>query len=213
MENTKNTGYDKSILVAKNLFTQWDHSKISLNFPMIKQDGSCYTLRFLGQQFKLSLLDGSLSRIADDGTYRDGSALEYLTIMDMLCSEKPLQLSGSWCQVSHFKPVSLRSDIAERDLFADYSALFSENIAALPEACRKLGGTEYIVNKSADISYKIDLFEFYPIIFQFWDKDDEFPPQIRVLWDVNTMDYLMFETTYYAVTCLFNRIKSQLALA
>ena len=48
------------------------------------------------------------------------------------------------------------------------------------------------------------------IILQFWDADEEFPPAVRVKWDTRVLSYLKYETTYYAVNCLWQRLKEQM---
>ena len=54
---------------------------------------------------------------------------------------------------------------------------------------------------------RIDVFPFFPVMFQFWEGDEEFSPQVRVLWDRNTMQYLHFETTYYLQGDLMERLQ------
>ena len=46
----------------------------------------------------------------------------------------------------------------------------------------------------------------FPVLLQFWEADDEFAPQIRILWDDQTMRYLNFETTYYLQGDLLARL-------
>jgi len=46
-------------------------------------------------------------------------------------------------------------------------------------------------------SSEIPAFSFFPVLLQYWEKDEEFPPQVRLLWDDQSMKYLNFETTYY----------------
>ena len=67
------------------------------------------------------------------------------------------------------------------------------------EICPRLAG--------ADVTARIDVFPFFPVLFQFWEGDEEFSPQIRVLWDRNTMQYLHFETTYYLQGDLMERLQ------
>ena len=127
----------------------------------------------------------------------------------MLCSEKPLQLSNEWCPISEFSkhiPIGRKT---ESEMYTRFFESFSNSIANLNEACLKLGGLPYRVNKSADVSFKINVFDFFPVIFQFWDKDEDFPPQMKILWDRNTMDYLLFETSYYAAGCLLQRLTEE----
>ena len=54
---------------------------------------------------------------------------------------------------------------------------------------------------------EISAFPFFPVLIQFWDADDEFPAQIKIMWDDQTMRYLNFETTYYLQGDLLERLK------
>ena len=54
---------------------------------------------------------------------------------------------------------------------------------------------------------EIPAFSFFPVLLQFWESDEEFPPQIKILWDDQTMRYLNFETTYYLQSDLLKRLQ------
>ena len=56
-------------------------------------------------------------------------------------------------------------------------------------------------------SSEIPAFSFFPVLLQFWESDEEFPPQIKILWDDQTMRYLNFETTYYLQGDLLKRLQ------
>ncbi len=202
----EHAGYAKLIPTAKSIFLEWDQAKIASNFPFVKRDELYYYLSFIYRPFMLSRLDGRLYTIIDGHDVESENPFDYLIIMDMLCSEMPFRLSGEWCPVSHFSKFTSIGEKGEQDVFAVYAGRFTGNAADLSAACKRLGGVEYTINKSADVSYKIDLFDFFPVILQFWDKDEEFPAEIRMLWDTNTMDYLLFETTFFAASCLLKRI-------
>ena len=59
-------------------------------------------------------------------------------------------------------------------------------------------------------SSEIPAFSFFPVLLQFWESDEEFPPQIKILWDDQTMRYLNFETTYYLQGDLLKRLQELL---
>ena len=43
-----------------------------------------------------------------------------------------------------------------------------------------------------DVSYTIPLFDFFPVMLQFWDGDEEFDPVLKLMWDRRTLaDYLL----------------------
>ena len=60
--------------------------------------------------------------------------------------------------------------------------------------------------KSADVCSKIPILPFFPVIFQFWEGDEEFAPKIMILWDRKALDFMHFETLYYVIGLLLQRL-------
>ena len=58
----------------------------------------------------------------------------------------------------------------------------------------------------ADVGYIINIFDFLPVKFLFFEEDCDFPPEIKFLWDENVLDYIRFETTFFAFSHLLHRI-------
>lgn len=50
------------------------------------------------------------------------------------------------------------------------------------------------------------MFEDLSVWMQFWQGDEEFPARLRWLWDENALMYLKYETMYYAVELLEDRL-------
>ena len=92
-------------------------------------------------------------------------------------------------------------------MFDNWAKQFAGQTAALAKACEALGGTKEPVG---DVAYRIPLLDKIDVILQFWDADEEFPPAVRVKWDTRILAYLRYETTYYAVNCLWMRLKEKL---
>lgn len=57
------------------------------------------------------------------------------------------------------------------------------------------------------MSYRIPLFDFFPVTLQFWDADDEFDAVLKIMWDRRTLDFMRYETTWYAAGHLLGRIR------
>lgn len=51
------------------------------------------------------------------------------------------------------------------------------------------------------------MFSFFPVAFRFWEGDEEFSPVITLLWDKNSLDFMHFETLYYVMNHLLERLK------
>jgi hypothetical protein len=56
------------------------------------------------------------------------------------------------------------------------------------------------------VAYRIPLFDFLPVRFSFWEADEDFPAEIRVLWDTNVQSFMHFETLFYAAGHLLRRM-------
>ena len=54
--------------------------------------------------------------------------------------------------------------------------------------------------------YVIPVFDFLPVYVQYWRGDEEFPPQLNLLWDANTTEFLHYETVYYLTQFLLRRL-------
>ena len=80
----------------------------------------------------------------------------------------------------------------------------------LKKACLALGGIELPMG---ELSFQVPLFDFLPVIVQFWSSDEEFPPVFKLMWDENVLQFLRFETVCYAARFLVNRLQAHMGLA
>ena len=86
-----------------------------------------------------------------------------------------------------------------------YTIAFAGKAEALRQACQRLGGTG-LQAAGADVYCRFELFPFFPLQFRFWDADDEFPAQIRPLWDRNSLQFMHFETLYYVMGAFLGKL-------
>ena len=80
----------------------------------------------------------------------------------------------------------------------------------LKKACLALGGIELPMG---ELSFQVPLFDFLPVMVQFWSSDDEFPAVFKLMWDENVLQFLRFETVCYAARFLVNRLQAHMGLA
>ena len=78
---------------------------------------------------------------------------------------------------------------------------------AFRRACERLGGTEA---PGGDICYDLDLFPDLPVQLRFWHADEDFPPSLDLLWDRNTLQFLRYETTWFAAGVLRRRLREEM---
>lgn len=218
------SNYEKQVYLARELFLNYDQERLIRKFQL-RSDADFLYLDLLGRPYRVNRHTGEieepdrssaeaqqdesnlLCKNTGEETYRP--CLDYdivMTICDVLCCSKELPvLSGEWCP-AHSLQVTMSAPDQER-YNARYARLFSGHAGALQRACESLGGERQMVPASADVCYKLWLFPFFPVIFQFWEGDEEFDPRIMLLWDRRTLDFMHFETTFYAMGFLLDTLQ------
>ena len=192
------SNYTKTVRVAQKLFLDYDQDAIIARYGLEHDEDWLY-LPFIGNRYRISRENGAIEVLTEAGQYEySGDFNVVMSIYDGLCypTETPT-LSGEWCQINSLQ-VTMSSPSA--NIFNQkYANIFAGNVQRLRRACEKLGGTELPIAAGADVYCQFEVFPFFPIQFRFWDADDEFPAQIRILWDRNSLQFMHFETLYYVM--------------
>ena len=97
-----------------------------------------------------------------------------------------------------------------KDILHPEVKLMAGHCGELRRLCRAWGGREM---EQGDVSFVLPLYDFFPVWLQFWDADEEFPAQLGLLWDANTLDFMYYETTWYALGFLCQEILRRLGEA
>lgn len=185
---------------AKARFLAYDQEAIIAKLRLEFDDGYIY-VNLLRQPYRISRTTGAMER-QTAGIWQDGSSYEeIMTLLDLLCdSREDRCLAHSWKSMQTFGQMFHRELLESRDPFA-------EKIEADPEgfrrACLSLGGQPV---PGCDLGYSIELFDKLPVAIQFWHGDEEFSPRTRWLWDANALQYIKYETMYFAVKLIKIRI-------
>ncbi|SHH72717.1 protein of unknown function [Sporobacter termitidis DSM 10068] len=191
---------------ARLLFLKEDQEKLIQKFRL-KADDTYLYLRFLDMTYRIERNSGHAQRTADNGGYIDDKDYNtVLSIYDYLCwSREDRQLSGRWISMQNMGH-SFHTNLLEGDgsLYAKYAQAFSGYKEELDKVCKQLGGHKMSVG---DVGYILPAFDELPVYFQFWDGDDEFPPTVAFLWDANTTQYIHYETTYYVLSMILDRMR------
>lgn len=103
-------------------------------------------------------------------------------------------LSGEWASVSKLGGIigayHASSLVSDRE-----KALFLGKADELKNACLAVHGSPS--PGSADVSAVLPVFDNFPVWFQFWDGDDEFPVNYQFLLDQNALHFIRYETVWY----------------
>ena len=187
---------------AKKRFLSYDQQKL-IEKLKLKYDAEFLYVKMLCKLYRLNRTSGDLE--SWDGTdWQDSNTFgEVLTLLDLVCdSREGRYLSCRWKNMQSFG-LMFHQNLLEkdRDPWADR---FQQDPEGLRKACLALGGQPL---PQGDVAYAIELFDGLPIALQFWEGDEEFLPRLRFLWDENALMYIKYETMYYAVNLLMDRIR------
>ena len=188
---------------AKKRFLSYDQQKL-IEKLKLKYDAEFLYVKMLCKLYRLNRTSGDLESW-DGKTWQDSNTFgEVLTLLDLVCdSREGRYLSCRWKNMQSFGLMFHQNLLEkERDPWADR---FQQDPEGLRKACLALGGQPL---PQGDVAYAIELFDGLPIALQFWEGDEEFPPRLRFLWDENALMYIKYETMYYAVNLLMDRIKA-----
>ena len=196
----RKSNYDITRDRVENEFLKYDQDKIIKKFHLVHDTEYLY-LRFLACDYRVSRKTGRVERLPE-GVHAGFN--ETMTIFDVLCESKPdCRLSGEFVRVNDLDGVT-RTAYLGGNLFDGSAKAFTHRTEALKSACERLGGTAGTVG---DVSYQIPMFDFFPVTLQFWDADDEFDAVLKIMWDRRTLDFMRYETTWYAAGRLLERLR------
>lgn len=188
---------------AKAYFLHYDQEEL-IRRCRLEADGDYLYVRFLSQPYRICRKSGHMER-RNGAAWEDGNSFhEVMTILDWLCdSRAERRLSGNWCNI--VSRSGFHRDLQEKE--DPYAVLFAAEPAAFAAACEALGGIQM---PQGDVGYAIELVDGLSIYVQLWLGDEEFPPRLRCLWDENVLQYLRYETTWYAVGLLLRRLREHM---
>lgn len=203
MANQSNYDVTRSKMEAE--FVRYNQEQMIEKFHLQHTPAHLF-IRFLGEDYRIDRKAGRVERCLCDGAgYVQAGFDESMTIFDVLCCSKPnCRLNGEYATVTNLPGIANISAPGAGIYANDTARIFANRCDRLRQACERLHGTPQQVG---DVSYQLPLFDFMPVILQFWDADDEFDATLKIMWDKNTLDFMHFETTFYAANHLLRRLR------
>ncbi|MDO5544410.1 MAG: DUF3786 domain-containing protein [Eubacteriales bacterium] len=189
---------------AKRYFLTYDQAALIRKLKLAFDDDYLYPMLF-ARKYRLSRKTGDLER-EERGAWQDANTHEeVMTLLDLICDSKEGRfVSGRWKNMADFGHAFHQNLLEERDPYAE---LFQSQPEDFRKACEALGGEPL---PTGDIAYSIEVFDGLPLAVQLWLGDEEFPARLRYLWDENALQYLKYETMYYARGLLLERLKTEM---
>ena len=196
------SNYEKMAAFSRELFLRHDQEAM-IRLWDLEHDADGLYLPYFNERLRLDRHTATLSR-AEDGDWPPTDFVhETMVLFDLLTypAERP-RASGRWASISMLGGIIGAGH--DRNLnHEDVAAQFAGNAGGLRAACERMGGLPL---GRADVGYAMPLFHDFAIWFQFWDGDDEFPASIKYLFDERALRYMHYETLWYAMHSLTDRL-------
>lgn len=189
---------------AKRYFLTYDQQKLIDKLNLKHDDTYLYT-KMLGRDYRINRGTGDLEGFSEGRWQNANTHSEFMTLMDLVCdSRDDRYVTRRWKKMVGFGNLFHRELMETRDPFA-------ELIQSHPDAFRKVcEGLKGEPQKIGDISYAIEVFDGLCVCLQFWEEDEDFPPQVVWFWDENALMYLKYETMWFALGMIKKRITEQM---
>ncbi len=203
------SNYDRQVDIGRRIFMEYDQNVLIQKFTLEADEQWIY-LTYINTPCRISRADGQIDELRDGLWTECRNFSTVMTIYDLLCYHRGANapaLFHEWCTVGTF----VVTGVTDTGTFTKkYAALFDGHVEELKAACTKLGGTLEKRMAGADVTCRIPVTSFFPVLLQFWEGDEEFPPKLMLLWDRNATSFLHFETTFYLQGDLLERLKGHM---
>ena len=197
--------YDLQVDIGKRIFLEYDQQTLIRKFNLEADENRIY-LTYLNTPCRIDRYRGGIDMRICDTWQACRNFGTVMTIYDLLCyhkGENAPALAHQWCAVGTF----VVTGVTNTGTFTKkYAARFDCNLEELKIACEKLGGVLQPPMAGADVTCRIPVTPYFPVLLQFWEGDEEFPPKLQLMWDRNTGSFLHFETTFYLQGDLIERL-------
>ena len=202
------------------LFLDYDQDKIIRKFNLRSDDEHIY-INLVGREYFIERKNGRAGYFVNaingrgatngfpPGNEPDESGIVWAgfndgaTIYDYLCKSADFPYtSGEYASMNSFS-TAVSSPGDGKHFWNKYAKIFDADTERLKKTFESMGAVEM---KSGDVSYAVELFDNFPVWIRFWCSDDEFPCDLQLMWDKNTLKFIDFETMHYAGFHLLDRV-------
>lgn len=201
--------YEISKKEAMKVFLKYDQQELIDKFSLEHDEQYLYGT-LIGRRCRIDRRTALVETGRDDfQTVREANFEEALSLFDLICyGNTDICPLGEWALINSL-PGKPRTVGVDTDYLKKYADIFARNESGFRKACEALGGKSV---KFGDSGYEIPIFRKLSVIVQFYAADEDFPAQLTVLWDKNSLRYLRYETTFYIVNLLMARIMEEIEI-
>ena len=190
-------------------FVKYNQEKMIRKFSLRNDEESIY-IDFMLREYRIDRKTGVVEWSEDHfATSAEADYNESMTIYYILCySKDDCSLSGNYCPVNMLKG-TVKSGSVGSDLFQQSADGFNGKLKELENVCGIFGEK---VDLSGDVAAKLYPFTFLPVIIQYWEADEEFPANLKFMFDENILDYMHFETIFFMMGHIVKRIQEKMEM-
>lgn len=202
----KRDNYAIQAAQAKEHFLSYDQQALIRKLRLYADEDYLYPV-MLGTRYRICRRTGDISRREGDAWVDGNSYDEVMTLLDLVCdSREDRHLSGQWKDMKSFG-LMFHQNLLE-DQRNPTAEAYDNDPEGFLRACRALHGEKL---PFGDIGCAVELFDGLKIAMVLWRGDEEFPPRLRYFWDENAVQYIRYETMYFAVSLLRAAIAREMA--
>ena len=202
MERVDN--YRLQVEQAQKYFLRYDQNRLIEKLKLKADETYLYT-KMLGSSYRIHRSTGQVQRL-DAEWVETCDHGEVMTLLDLVCdSREDRHLACRWKNMQDFS-LAFHRNLLE-DAKDPWATRFDADPEGLRQACLALNGKPI---PQGDVAYSIELFDGLCICVQLWCSDEEFPPQLRFLWDANALMYIKYETMHFAKGMLLQRLVQEM---
>ena len=193
--------YERTRNEMRSEFLKYDQEPMLRRFPL-QWDEEYIDLPFLGMPCRIGRKTGVVELKGKEADF--GLSM---TVYDLLCYAKDgCHLSGRFVP-HHGLRVQGSAVNANAGFFNNDASSLDGRTEALRRALSELGELNEL---PGDVAATLYPFPFLPMTVQFWDSDEEFPAQLKYMFDENILDYMHFETTFYMLGAVNAEIRKRM---
>ncbi|MFH1260254.1 MAG: DUF3786 domain-containing protein [Elusimicrobiota bacterium] len=158
--------------------------------PAASGEGGNFYLPFLNQEYVFSLTDKTM--IASSGPITN--FIHLWVFLSYLLGTKDIPLANSWVSEKELTDGAFFFK-GPHQLYVDpISKKFGHNREAFLKRGLELGGEK--LSGYGDAALRLPVFPRLPLLYVLWTGDEEFPPNVKILFDPTVTSHLNLDTIW-----------------
>ena len=205
LEEGTGENHRKMVEKAAEIFLSYDLDAMAEKLGIECDEDYLYT-ELLKRSYRISRQDGSIEWSEDGFEHCNAAGFsESMILYDLIAYSRPgAAASGEYTQVKNLADTVTGQHYAGKGMIDSAAEYFDGREQELINGCESLGGVPY---GRGDVSFRVPVWRNLCFVLSFWSSDDEFPPQLVAMVDMNMKDFIHYETIWYLEGYLIDRVK------